>query len=276
MDRAEREKVKVPGDNYGRLYVELLESDLSAHAKLCYGVMWSFGAAGCWASLPTIARRMGVGETTVRSSQKELSDAGWIRVLRELPGRTKEWSMQSTPSPHEGVPPRHANPTPSPHEGVPPRHANPKQEGKQEGKQERPNAPSALGVVISPSAPAAKPKPKEHPGFDDFWLAWPKLRRQAKADALKAWNQDTPPLDAVLSALVWQRRQESWTKNFGAFIPLPATWLRGRRWEDEPPFDAPKPYRYPRPDEPLIRRASGAAATRFGAVDQSAKPEPPF
>jgi hypothetical protein len=25
-----------------------------------------------------------------------------------------------------------------------------------------------------------------------------------------------------------------WTKNNGQYIPLPATYLNGRRWEDEP------------------------------------------
>jgi hypothetical protein len=33
---------------------------------------------------------------------------------------------------------------------------------------------------------------------------------------------------------VWKNSQQ-WTKDGGQFIPMPATWLNGRRWEDETP-----------------------------------------
>lgn len=71
------------------------------------------------------------------------------------------------------------------------------------------------------------------PEFMQFWNKWPK--RQGRQDAWKAWNTVRPPLEAVLEALNWQCRQEGWTKDSGAFIPLPATWLRGMRWQDEKP-----------------------------------------
>jgi len=71
--------------------------------------------------------------------------------------------------------------------------------------------------------------------FDLFWQAFPK--RQKKADARKAWNQlspDTALVQRILDALVWQKTQPNWLKDGGQFIPLPASWLRGERWEDEP------------------------------------------
>jgi len=37
-------------------------------------------------------------------------------------------------------------------------------------------------------------------------------------------------------ALAWQARQPGWLKDDGQYIPLPATWLNGARWEDEPPM----------------------------------------
>jgi hypothetical protein len=67
--------------------------------------------------------------------------------------------------------------------------------------------------------------------FEQFWSAYP--RHQAKQDALKAWSQvkPTPALVAdILSALARQRLQASWRRGY---VPLPASWLRGHRWEDD-------------------------------------------
>lgn len=71
-------------------------------------------------------------------------------------------------------------------------------------------------------------------GFAAFWAAYPK--KAGKADALKAWNKLKP--DIVLQAkmgeaLTAQKKSPQWTKNNGQYIPMPSTWLNGRRWEDE-------------------------------------------
>lgn len=77
------------------------------------------------------------------------------------------------------------------------------------------------------------------PGFDAFWRAY--LRRVAKADAIKAWNQlnpDTETQAAILAALAWQfdpAVNPKWLEDGRAFAPYPATYLRGWRWEDERP-----------------------------------------
>lgn len=81
--------------------------------------------------------------------------------------------------------------------------------------------------------------PDSDSNFALFWSAFP--RRVSKQAAIKAWAQlkPTPELvDTILAALAWQVRQPSWTKDGGAFVPYPASWLNGRRWEDEP-FHAP-------------------------------------
>ena len=70
--------------------------------------------------------------------------------------------------------------------------------------------------------------------FDAFWQAYPK--KVAKADARKAWAQTKdlrPALHVLLNAIQANCKTESWMKQGGAFIPYPATWLRGERWEDE-------------------------------------------
>ena len=74
----------------------------------------------------------------------------------------------------------------------------------------------------------------EDVGFLRFWENYPK--RKAKAEALKAWMQLHPSqelVDTMIWALGWQRRQLDWLKDSGQYIPLPASWIRGRRWEDE-------------------------------------------
>lgn len=70
--------------------------------------------------------------------------------------------------------------------------------------------------------------------FAVFWEAYP--RKVAKHQAIKAWNRLNPVkavFDLILSALARQKETESWKKDGGKFIPHPATWLNGRRWEDE-------------------------------------------
>jgi hypothetical protein len=69
-------------------------------------------------------------------------------------------------------------------------------------------------------------------GFAEFWSRYP--RKQAKADAEKAWRQVSPPLAEVEAALSWQRALPDWRKDGGKFVPLPATYIRGKRWTDAP------------------------------------------
>lgn len=67
-----------------------------------------------------------------------------------------------------------------------------------------------------------------------FWPAYP--RRQAKAAALKAFLRLAPDdalLDTMCATLRRQAASHNWQEEGGKFIPLPATWLNGRRREDE-------------------------------------------
>lgn len=73
-------------------------------------------------------------------------------------------------------------------------------------------------------------------GFEAFWQAYP--RKVAKAAALKAFAKLEPDpalLSQMLAALEVQKNSASWKKDGGQFIPHAATWLNGRRWEDEIP-----------------------------------------
>lgn len=82
---------------------------------------------------------------------------------------------------------------------------------------------------------ARRQDPALSAAFDRFWEAYP--RRQGKEAARKAWTKIRPDdalLAEMLSALERQRASDQWQRDGGQFIPYPATWLNGRRWEDEP------------------------------------------
>jgi hypothetical protein len=80
------------------------------------------------------------------------------------------------------------------------------------------------------------PRADQAPEFIRFWQAYP--RKVAKARAAKAWQKLAPDQALVATmheALAWQQEQPQWLKDEGAFIPHPASWLNGRRWEDDRP-----------------------------------------
>ena len=68
-----------------------------------------------------------------------------------------------------------------------------------------------------------------------FWPAYP--RKVGKANALKAFMKINPDADAVtrmVAAVKLQAQSDQWRRDGGQYIPHPATWLNGRRWEDDP------------------------------------------
>ena len=87
--------------------------------------------------------------------------------------------------------------------------------------------------------PPTSPQGEEPPPDDfffTFWQMYPK--KVAKKDAEKAWKKLNP--DEVLAAQIFDGLEkwigsESWQRDGGRFIPYPASWLNGRRWEDDIP-----------------------------------------
>lgn len=76
--------------------------------------------------------------------------------------------------------------------------------------------------------------------FDDFWREY--TRKVAKLDAERAWSKilvDERP--AVMAGLAAAKRSEQWRRDGGKYVPYPATWLNGRRWEDDPELPADEP-----------------------------------
>ena len=70
--------------------------------------------------------------------------------------------------------------------------------------------------------------------FAQFWEAYP--RKSNKERTRQIWKKLNPSeelLDKMLSALESHKQSDQWTRDGGAFIPHPSTWLNGKRWEDD-------------------------------------------
>jgi hypothetical protein len=90
--------------------------------------------------------------------------------------------------------------------------------------------------------PAPKPKPAKSPApltdaaFTEFWSIYP--RKTAKATAQKAFAKacEQAPPDRIIDGL--RNSVQAWTAAHTEpkYIPHPATWLNGGRWDDEQPM----------------------------------------
>ncbi len=86
--------------------------------------------------------------------------------------------------------------------------------------------------------PPADQSGDQRPAFADFWALYP--RRVAKQAAARAWARlsDTDQIEALVGLVAWAvvwRHQAQQREEWLDFLPHPASWLNGRRWEDELP-----------------------------------------
>ena len=99
--------------------------------------------------------------------------------------------------------------------------------------------PNATERKRTPDKDKDKDKKKETPSaFEVFYVAYP--RHEARKDAESAFaklNPDPELLAKMLAAIAAKRQSHDWTKEGGKFVPLPATWIRAERWNDEAPAD---------------------------------------
>jgi hypothetical protein len=96
--------------------------------------------------------------------------------------------------------------------------------------------------------------------FQRFWSAYPNPKN--KAEAFKAWQKlrpDEATIALLLQAVERQKQSRDWQQEGGRFIPYPASWLNGRRWEDGAP--APLPAAPAAPD-PAAKAAYDALLAR--------------
>lgn len=71
-------------------------------------------------------------------------------------------------------------------------------------------------------------------GFEWFWGIYP--RRDGKKDAQKAWKAIDPNHELIKKmkqSIKANLSSGKWKLDKPEYIPMPATWLRGERWNDE-------------------------------------------
>jgi hypothetical protein len=98
--------------------------------------------------------------------------------------------------------------------------------------------------------------------FREFWSTYP--RKVGKANAIKAFAKlkpDKPTLQAMLQAI--ERMQVSGALRDPQFIPHPATWLNGRRWEDDVDTE------YSDSEKDVIASFNESLGDRLGSVAES-------
>ena len=86
-----------------------------------------------------------------------------------------------------------------------------------------------------------KEKKKDMCDFDVFWSHYPK--KVAKKSAKKAWEKLKPDKELqgwIINAVNLAKNTKQWKKDGGDYIPMPSTYLNGRRWEDEIGIDTPQ------------------------------------
>jgi hypothetical protein len=70
-------------------------------------------------------------------------------------------------------------------------------------------------------------------GFEEFWQAYP--RKVNKPRALRAWRgtaAERPDTTLLLAAIEAFRNSAAWAGDESQFIPHPASWLNGHRWDE--------------------------------------------
>jgi hypothetical protein len=89
----------------------------------------------------------------------------------------------------------------------------------------------------SPSKAPPKPEAgagEEKDGFALFWTTWPNNdRKGGKAKCLELWKRGRLEDDAarILAHVEAMKATPKWREAGGEFVPMPLTYLNGRRWD---------------------------------------------
>lgn len=193
-----------------------------------YAALRSFADRGgeCWPSYQTLASRAGISEKKVRLVLSELRDEGWIGwVSRRKDDGSLASNLYSIYGVRSGTPGGEGSGTPGGEGlGTGYQRTNNQYELQPIELRNPPNPPSQ--AVVHPITPGVSV-------FDEFWATYP--RKAGKGAAAKAWKQATKRASPMtILAGVQRYAQDPNLPQDHRYVPHPATWLNGDRWEDDP------------------------------------------
>lgn len=226
------------------------------------------GDGGAWPSISTLARYANVEPRTVQRAIRDLEAAGYVEVIARGGGTrfTPEWERTNyyrlriaCPPECDRTPQHRSQPVENPVRSASPPDTHvttpltatsgapltPTSGAPLTPTSPEPSFEPALEPALQPSGAAAPGSPAlpavvlpVQDAFDRWWSLYP--RREGKQDARKAYA-------AALKAKVPEETLLDGARRLAAegrdprYIPHPATWIRGRRWEDEPLPPPPPP-----------------------------------
>lgn len=109
---------------------------------------------------------------------------------------------------------------------------NPSKKSEEDKSSEIPKVKDKDKVKDQDKKTISATAPDTNRRFDKFWGVYP--RKEGKQAARKAFDRlevDDGMLEVMVAAIVRQKQSDQWSDP--RYIPHPATWLNGRRWEDE-------------------------------------------
>ena len=96
--------------------------------------------------------------------------------------------------------------------------------------------PEVAGTCERAQTTPSKPKqnPVDAEKFEKFWAAYPNRKDKKKAFELwKKINPDDELFEKIMLAVDYQSKSYDWQKEDGRYVPMPTTWLRNERWNDQ-------------------------------------------
>ena len=201
------------------VYRSVAQDDrLSLKARGLYVLMaslpenWEYTIAG-------LAKKAGTGRDQIRSALQELLHVGYL-VKEQTHGNDGRFAKNVFVL-QEEAPPLSENTTAEKTTAEKPS-TEKSTENNKERKKKNKKPP------ISPDGQAR---------FDSFWQVYPRKDAKSKAKEawakLEGWGVDDDLMVHILAAGAAQKRTEQWQREGGRFVPMAATWINQRRWEDE-------------------------------------------
>lgn len=201
---------------------------MGPYAIAVYASLRSFADKGgdCWPSHVALAGRVGISEKKVRTVLAELRAAGWVSWesrRKDDGGLTSNFYSIFGSAAGTTVGGGYGTPGMDP-SGTAYRRTKNHYELEPYELTNPPNPP--FQAALTPINPGVSV-------FDEFWATYP--RKAGKGAAAKAWKQATKRASPMTILAGCQRYAED--PNLPTdhrYVPHPATWLNGDRWEDDP------------------------------------------